>query len=177
MTSENSNFTVDFDKDCIHVKEPQMKNPNDTDALTAQGKLLIELIGPDGEVKYSEEIKNLIVNTGLYWFAKKLAGESTNEMSHIAVGTSSTSASASQTTLVGSELGRVAMDSKIRTTNQVVMVATFGAGVATGTLNEAAIFDGSSGTTMLSRVVFSGAVNKGASDSFQVTWTITFNAA
>ena len=47
-----------------------------------------------------------------------------------------------------------------------------GAGTGTGAVTEAAILNASSGGTMLCRTVFS-VVNKGASDSMTVTWTVT----
>lgn len=146
-------------------------------ALCSEIKLVghVEAVLRDknGNVKQRLAINNLVVNTGKNWFAKVLAGESFNSMTHMAIGTSSTSASASQTALVGTELGRVAVDSKTRTDNAVAVVATFPAGTGTGTVNEAGIFDASSSGTMLARVVFSGAVTKAADDELQVSWTIT----
>jgi len=53
-----------------------------------------------------------------------------------------------------------------------VYVATFGAGTGTAALTEAAILNASSSGTMLCRTVFS-VINKGASDSMTVTWTVT----
>lgn len=151
--------------------------PPSTDHVRGKGHVLIELIDQEtGKVKHREEIDNLIVTVGLAWFAKRLAAESANEMTHIAVGTSASATAAGQTALVGTELARVAMTSKTRTANAVAMVASYPAGTGTGTLNEAGIFDASSAGTMLSRVVFSGAVTKGASDIFNITWTISFSA-
>jgi hypothetical protein len=187
MSGNPTDFDIDFDGDCVRVniaqdiqredKNMDAQTPGLNEPISCKGHVLAQLFDENGVLKEEREIDNLIVNTGLYWLAKKLAAESTNEMTHIAVGTSATATSASQTSLVGTESGRVAMTSKTRTNNQVVAVATFPAGVATATLNEAGIFDGSAGTTMFSRVVFGGAVTKGASDSFQITWTITLNAA
>lgn len=167
---------VNLETDTITETPMDMPKPF-VDPVVAKGHALLELFDADGVLKESQEINNLIVASGLAWMAKKFAGESTNEMTHIAVGTSSAATSTGQTALVGSELGRVAITTKTRTNNQVVAVATFPAGTGTGTLNEAAIFDGASGTTMFSRLVFGGSVAKGAADSFQITWTLTFNAA
>jgi hypothetical protein len=52
-------------------------------------------------------------------------------MSHMAVGSSNTSATTSQTAL-GTELGRVVLDSTSRAANTVTYVATFPAGTGTG---------------------------------------------
>ena len=46
------------------------------------------------------------------------------------------------------------------------------AGEGTGALTEAGIFNASSSGTMLCRTEFS-VVNKGASDSMTITWTVT----
>ena len=57
------------------------------------------------------------------------------------------------------------------TADSLQYVATFGAGVATGTLTEAGIFNAASSGTMFSRTVFA-AINKTASDSVTITWKI-----
>ena len=162
----------DFENDCVNFSSP--KEPLDPIRITGAVKGVVT--NAEGEIVSEFEDNNLIVTAGLSWLAKVFAEESTNAMSHMAVGTSANATSAGQTSLQGSELGRVAVTSKTRVNNQVTVVATFAAGVATGTLNEAAIFDGSSGSTMFSRIVFGGPQNKGASDSFQITWVFTFNA-
>ena len=82
-----------------------------------------------------------------------------------------TAAGASDTAL-GSQLGRVALTSTNVSAAVVTYVATFAAGTGTGAVTEAAILNASSGGTMLCRTVFS-VVNKGASDSMTVTWTVT----
>ena len=55
-------------------------------------------------------------------------------------------------------------------------VTTSGAGVATGAVTEAGIFNASSSGTMLCRTVFA-VVNKGSGDTLQVTWTVTLAAS
>lgn len=169
-------ITVDLENDCIFIGEKPVetpKGPNDT--ITLKGQVNGKLFNEAGELIQEIDINNLVTTVGKNWLAKKLAQESANEMTHMAVGTSATAPAIGQTSLIGTELGRVAFASKVRTANAVAIVATFPAGTATGTLNEAGIFDGSSGTEMLARVTFGGAVTKGASDSFQVTWTITMS--
>jgi len=92
-------------------------------------------------------------------------------MSHMAIGTDSTAASASDAAL-GSEAGRVSLTSTTVTSNEVEYVATFGAGTGTGAITEAGILNASSSGTLLCRTVFS-VVNKGSSDSMTITWTVT----
>jgi hypothetical protein len=98
-------------------------------------------------------------------------------MSHIALGTGSTAASTGQTALV-TEIARTAFQSATQVTttttnDSMQFVAVFGAGVGTGALTEAGIFNGAGGGTMLSRVTFA-AVNKAAGDSLTITWKIVF---
>ena len=92
-------------------------------------------------------------------------------MSHMAIGTGSTAAAASDAAL-GSEAGRVSLTSTTVSSNEVEYVATFGAGTGTGAITEAGIFNASSSGTLLCRTVFS-VVNKGSSDSMTITWTVT----
>lgn len=180
MSEDAIQYELDLDNDCVRVadnhKEMFMEQlpPGINDKQGMVGQLHCVLRNEEtGEIKHEFTVDNLVVTTGKAWLAKRLAAESANEMTHMAVGSSATAPGVGDTALLGTELGRVAFDSKVRTANAVTMIATFPAGTATGTLNEAGIFDGSAGTTMLSRVAFSGPVTKGAADSFQVTWTVT----
>lgn len=142
--------------------------------IKLSGHVGLVLTDAAGRIKYKEEINNLIVNTGKYWFAKKLAEESTNEMTHVAIGDATDTPAAADTDLKGNEIARVETTSKTRTDNSVEFVADYAAGVGTSSaINEAGIFDGASGTVMLARVNFPGTVNKAADDQLQITWTIT----
>ena len=94
-------------------------------------------------------------------------------MSHMEVGTGTTSAAVGNTALendIGS--ARVALTSSTVTNNAIAYVASFPAGTGTGAITEAGIFNASSSGTMLCRTVFS-AINKGASDVLGITWTVT----
>ena len=83
------------------------------------------------------------------------------------------SAAAAGDTALGSQLGsRKALTSTTVTDNAVEYVATFAAGEGTGAVHEAGVFNASSSGTMLCRTVFD-VINKGASDSMTITWTVT----
>ena len=96
---------------------------------------------------------------------------SATAMSRMAIGTGSTAAAASDSAL-GSEAARVALTSTTVSGADVTYVATFGAGTGTGAITEAGILNAASSGTMLCRTVFD-VVNKGASDSMTITWTVT----
>jgi hypothetical protein len=144
--------------------------------MKAKGRLSIVLKDEDGNVKDTREVDNLVVNTGLAYIASRMKDATATAMTHMGLGSGSTAAAAGDTDL-GSLLGsREALDSTTVTSNAIEYVASFEAGDATGAVTEAGIFNAVSGGTMLCRTVFS-VVNKGASDTMTVTWTITITAA
>ena len=118
-----------------------------------------------------QEIDNLVDTAGKGYVASRMKDATATAMSHMAVGTGSTAAAASDTAL-GSELDRNALTSTTVTNNEVAYVCTYAAGDATGAITEAGLFNASSSGTMLCRTVFS-VVNKGASDAMTITWTVT----
>jgi hypothetical protein len=143
------------------------------DDLKLKGRLDIVVTSEDGVVKQEESVENLVVTTGKNFVASRMAGTSSSVMSHMAIGTDSTAASAGDTSL-GSESARVALTSTTVNNNDVVYVATFPAGTpsSAAAVTEAGIFNASSGGTMLCHTVFS-VINKGTSDSLSVTWTVS----
>lgn len=118
-----------------------------------------------------QEVKNLVVTTGKGYVASRMKDATATAMSHMGVGTGSTAAAAGDTAL-GSEVDRNALASTTVSGANISYVATFAAGDGTGALTEAGLFNASSSGTMLCRTVFA-VVNKGASDSMTITWTVT----
>tara|TARA_R100001440_G_scaffold36867_4_gene56017 strand:+ start:145 stop:573 length:429 start_codon:yes stop_codon:yes gene_type:complete len=118
-----------------------------------------------------QEVDNLVVTAGKGYVASRMAGTSATVMSHMAIG-SGTSAAAASDTALGNELARTQLTSTNVSGADVTYVDTFGAGTGTGAVTEAAILNANSGGTMLCRTVFS-VVNKGASDSMTITWVVT----
>ena len=141
------------------------------DNISMKGKLKIVLRDKDGKVKDQREVKNLVVDTGKDYIASRMEGTSSSVMSHMALGTGTTAAAQGDTTLE-TELDRNALDSTTVTDNDVTYVATYAAGDATGAITEAGILNNSTGGDLLCRTVFP-VVNKGASDSLSISWTVT----
>lgn len=142
------------------------------DKFDAVGTLKIELRDEHGNLKEVHNLKNLITDLGKAFIAGRMSASGTpTAMGWMSIGTGTTAAAGAQTTLV-TEGGRVALTSTTVSTNTVTYVATFGAGVGTGAVTEAGIFNASSAGTMLNRTVFS-AINKGASDTITITWVVT----
>ena len=142
-----------------------------TDSVAAKGHLQVLKYNEFGQLAEQRSIPNLIVAVGKSVIASRLVGNTIAVFSHMAVGSSNTAVTTSQTSL-GTELGRVTLDSTTRTNNTVVYIATFPAGTGTGTLSEAGIFNNSSSGDMLCRTNFNGVV-KGVGDTVVITWNVT----
>jgi hypothetical protein len=143
------------------------------DSIKITGDVKIDIIGADGAVKDSREIKNLVVTVGKNYIASRMKDATATAMTHMELGTGTTAAAVGDTTLQTAIAGsRVALASTTVTTNAIAYVASFPAGTGTGAVTEAGVFNAASAGTMLCRTVFS-VVNKGAADAMSVTWTIT----
>lgn len=128
-----------------------------------------------GKILKEQTVKNLVVDSGLAHIAARLSDTATpDQMSHMALGEGATAPAAGDTELdaqAGSRVG-LTVAGGTPSTNTVTYTANFGAGVATGDIVEAGIFNASTGGTMLCRTVFD-IITKGANDSLTVTWVIT----
>ena len=146
------------------------------ETIKAKGTVHFVLTDEQGNVKSDTTVNNLVVSTGLAYIASRMRDASATAMSHMAVGTSSTAAAATDTGAIA-EVGRVALGSVSASTTTVAndsttYTATFGPGVGTNALVEAAILNNVSGGTMLCRTVFP-VVNKSALDTLAITWKVT----
>lgn len=141
------------------------------DSISVKGSLKIQKYNENFELQDERNINNLVVAVGKEVIAARLVGNTLAVFSHMAVGSSNTAVTTSQTAL-GSELGRVTLDSSSRTSNTIAYVATFPAGTGTGTLTEAGIFNSGATGNMLCRTNFND-VNKAAGDTIVITWNVT----
>jgi hypothetical protein len=125
----------------------------------------------EGNLIGETDLHNTVTTGGKNGAADQLLASPTlGKPTHMAIGTGSPAS-----TLLGTEVARVSFDSKTRSGAVVTMVATFGAGVGTGTITEAGIFDnGTANTVNMWNSATSFTHTKGASDSLVFTWTITF---
>lgn len=147
------------------------------ESIKATGQLTIVLTdSATGEVKLDTTIPNLVVSVGKNWIASRMKDTGIPvQMSHMAIG-AGTNGTDTANTALQSELGRVALTTAGGTVsaNVVTYSAQFNAGVGTGAVTEAGIFNDGTTGTMLCRTVFP-VVNKGANDSMAVTWTVTLS--
>ncbi len=132
-----------------------------------RGKLTIKLFDKDGNLKLTR-ITNTVTTQGVYGVADNiLASPTLGKPTHMAVGTGSPAANA-----LGTEVDRNALTSKTRSNGVVTFVADWAAGDGTGALTEAGIFNDPTAGNMWCSASFS-AINKGASDTLQISWTLT----
>ena len=142
-----------------------------TESVNVKGNLEVILLDETGKQKDYRKVNNLVVAVGKDVIASRLVGNSLAVMSHMAVGSSSTAAATSQTAL-GTELGRVVLDSTSRASNTITYIATFPAGTGTGSITEAGILNAGATGNMLCRTVF-GVVKKASGDTVVITWNVT----
>jgi len=111
---------------------------------------------------------NAIIQRG---FATQTGSDAIN---YIAIG-SGTGAAAAGNTAMGSEAARAqGTYSYTDDTAAVEHTTTFAAGTATGSITEAGWFNSGATGTLFARQTF-GVVQKGASDSLQITWVGSFS--
>jgi hypothetical protein len=140
------------------------------DGVAIKDNVKIVLTGPDGNVKHSS-VHNAVTTAGKEGAADQiLAAPSLSKPTHMAIGTGTPAA-----TLLGTELDRNALTSKLRSGAVVTMVADWAAGDGTGAITEAGLFDIVTANTvnMWASASFS-VVNKAAADTLQITWQLTF---
>lgn len=135
--------------------------------LQIKHNVKIELIGADGRVKETR-ISNTVTTAGKNAIADQLlASPSLAKPQYMAIGTGTPSGTA-----LGAEVARAAFSTLTRSTNVVTAVGNYAAGTGTGTITEEGIFDAASVGNMHFSSSF-GAITKGASDTLQITHTIT----
>lgn len=143
-----------------------------SDTLKVIGRLRIERFDEAGQCVESRDVKNLVVQAGKVFIASRMVSADAPLMSHMSIGTGTTTPASTDNSLT-TEVARVAMSSVPTSADNVVTyIALFPAGVGTGALTEAGIFNNASAGSMLSHTTFA-VVNKGANDSISITWSIT----
>ncbi len=143
------------------------------DNLAFKGYVHLQVIDSDGNVKETRSVNNVVTDAGKEYITNRMTSSSTNLMSHMAIGSSSTAASSSDTTLP-SEIARVGLTSSISSGNEITYVANFVSGTPSGTVSVsgAAIFNAASGGIMLCSVRFN-TVTKEELDTISTNWIVT----
>ena len=135
------------------------------------GQLTLTLRDSNGQLIEERTVNNLVVETGRAYIASRMIGDSLDVMSHMAIGTGSTATALDQSALIN-PAGRVSITTTAIDSNEITYIATFGPAVGTGSIQEAGIFNASTGGIMLCRAKFSP-INKTSSDSLSINWVLT----
>lgn len=139
--------------------------------VVLNGILTITKYNSKKQVISEMTIPNLVVTVGKNHIAQRLYTNSENLMSHMAIGSNNTASALTNTTL-GTELARQALTTVAVTGSNISFAATFAAGVGTGSLTEAGIFNASSAGTMLCRTTFP-VITKSSSETIAISWTVS----
>jgi len=111
------------------------------DSIKLTGKLLIQKFNKNKDLVYSTEVPNLVVTSGKEFIASRIVDSVLfDPMNYMAIGDDAQVGALSQTTLIN-ELARVTTTSSTASGVNVTFTATFGAGVGTGSIVEAGIFN------------------------------------
>ena len=140
--------------------------------LLADVNVRFELFDQDGNLKLTREVHNAVTTAGKNAIADQvLASPSLGKPTHMELGTGTGGTTTLNAYVSGS---RQALTSKTRANAVVTMVGNFAAGVGTGTITEAGIFDSATQNAgnMWVYATFT-AIPKGANDTLQITWTLT----
>lgn len=130
----------------------------------------VELRDKDGKLKQFRDLYNTVTTAGKNGIADQiLASPSLNKPTYMAIGTGT-----GGTTTLNTELDRNILTSKTRSSAVVTMQGDWAAGDGTGAITEAGIFDASSSGNMWTYQSFS-VINKGASDTLSIVWTLTIS--
>ncbi|MDO9069317.1 MAG: hypothetical protein Q7W05_12770 [Deltaproteobacteria bacterium] len=148
------------------------------DRIRPFGRIHFLITRADGSIKCDCWHPNLVVTTGKNHIADQLSDKGEAPMSHMAIGTGTTAAVATDTALQ-TEIDRNAFTSKTQGTgsdaNKVNYVCTWAAGDGTGAITESGIFNSASAGQMLCRSVFA-VKNKESGEAMTMTWILTISA-
>lgn len=141
--------------------------------INATGELTITVRDETGIIKQVLNAKNLVVSVGKTFIASRIVGTASAIMSHMAIGTATTTPVIGDTTL-GTEAGRVGLASGSSSSNAITFTASFPAGTGTGAITEAGVLNSASGGSLLCRTTFP-VVNKATGDSIAISWVVTIS--
>ena len=143
------------------------------DNVKVSGKVkLIVRDAETGTILQVMEGKNLITMAGKSLIASLLNGESVSLIGYCAVGSGTTTPSASDTTLEG-EIGRLPITSKSRSGNVITYSTFFGSGDLNGTWNKVGLFNAQTGGVMFSEYLLPSTINKDATKTVDIEYAIT----
>ena len=140
----------------------------------------IQVIDKNGNVKQHYTDHNLVVDAGIALILDTLVNDKAHHPTHIALGTGTTAAAATNTSLA-TEAYRKAITSSTITGNSAKFAAFIAFADYAGTISELGLFADASDTagsgTLFSRFIPTTAITKTSADALVISWTITFSAS
>lgn len=150
----------------------QVEDGMSRESLQLHSNLLLELRGPDGQLKDRRLIHNLVCTAGKNTILKASSAEYLNAYAYIAIGTGTTAPAIGDTALQ-TEVARSPVQTPTNPSATVYEVTyTFPAGTGTGTITEAGLLDAPSAGNIFAHQTFSG-VAKAPADTLGITWQIS----
>lgn len=140
-------------------------------SVKMSGRLIIKKFNEKQELIYQTEVENLVVTAGKNFIASRIVSDSEDTMGYMAIGDNATVSALPQTDL-GNELARVATSTASAVDNNITFTASFGAGVGTGSLQEAGIFNDTTSGTMLCRTTFP-VITKTSGETIAISWVVS----
>lgn len=149
------------------------------ETLKLKGSFVLEVLGKEGVVKERREVKNVITDVGKAQVAGLINGVVTTPFKYIAIGSGTTSPTASDTALEAEVKRKLATVDRVTTnvTNDTAYLeATFSSADGLSgsmSITESGVFDADTGGNMLCRQTFSAVnVNWDAGDQLTIKWKI-----
>jgi len=116
---------------------------------------------------------NLVTTAGKNYLVKKIIGSADvlgSSIEVLAVGDDGSTAADVSDTELNNEVARVDIDSVSDSGNTGQFTTTLPIGVATGTIQEAALYTNDDPEILISRIVLSSPFNKGANETITISW-------
>jgi hypothetical protein len=151
------------------------KTRKEDEFLKCKGSMILTLKKANGDISVTRK-DNLILNVGFDHICNSIGATASRPavMGFTALGTGTTAAAASQTTLVTELARKAAAYSHAAGTKVMTFTTNFAAGEATGAITEAGICNASTGGIFLDRVTFA-VINKAADDEVTTTFQFTLS--
>ncbi len=143
-----------------------------------RGLCHVELFDKDGVLKEERIIHNVVTELGDAHVADQMSDSGDAALGYMAVGSGAeqNSTDVGLTTVIDCNALTSTTQGTSGNDNDVIFVGTWAAGDGTGAIVEAGIFLGNNNTSM-NYYAFFAVINKGASDTLVITWTVTFGAS
>jgi hypothetical protein len=146
------------------------------ESLNATGVVTAVLRDANNNIKMEQVTRNMVVTAGLNFIAGRLNNSAPpTPMSHMAIGSSSTAAALTDTTL-GTEIGSggrvsLATTGGVISGKTITFSASFGTSIVAD-VKEAGVFNAGTAGTMLCRTVFP-TIPMLSGDTLTISWTVT----